>query len=119
MATAEFKDEQMAIFLGIDPLVDARWIAYARFLSTQGLGSRRQLLMQFPDPESILVAGHNPEHQPWFPSLQTTLTNVEPESIETAFAEDHQPFLIRLTDDDYPPLLAECHDAPPILFWGG
>ena len=119
MATAEFKDEQMAIFLGIDPLVDARWVAYARFLSTQRLESRPQLLMQFPDPESILVAGRNPEYQSWLPSLQTALTDVEPESIETAFAEHHQPFLIRLTDDDYPPLLAECHDAPPILFGVG
>ena len=109
----------MAVFLGIDPLLDARWVAYARFLATQGLESRRQLLTKFPDPESVLGASSDAAFQSWLPTLQATLRGVEPEPIETAFAEPHSPWLIRLIDDDYPPLLADCHDAPPILFGVG
>ncbi|MCH1554374.1 MAG: DNA-protecting protein DprA, partial [Luminiphilus sp.] len=109
----------MAVFLGIDPLLDARWIAYARFLATQGLESRRQLLTQFPDPESVLGASNDGPYQSWLPTLQATLRGVEPKPIETAFAEGCSPFLLRLIDDDYPPLLAACHDAPPVLFGAG
>ena len=109
----------MAVFLGIDPLLDARWVAYARFLATQCLESRWQLLTKFPDPESILGASNDVAYQSWLPTLQATLREVEPEPIETAFAERHAPWLIRLVDDDYPPLLADCHDAPPILFGVG
>ena len=109
----------MAVFLGIDPLLDARWVAYARFLATQCLESRWQLLTKFPDPESILGASNDAAYQSWLPTLQATLREVEPEPIETAFAERHAPWLIRLVDDDYPPLLADCHDAPPILFGVG
>ena len=109
----------MAVFLGNDPLLDARWVAYARFLATQGLESRRQLLTKFPDPESVLGASSDAAFQSWLPTLQATLRGVEPEPIETAFAERHSPWLIRLIDDDYPPLLADCHDAPPILFGVG
>ena len=109
----------MAVFLGNDPLLDARWVAYARFLATQGLESRRQLLTKFPDPESVLGASSDTAFQSWLPTLQATLRGVEPEAIETAFAERHSPWLIRLIDDDYPPLLTDCHDAPPILFGVG
>ena len=109
----------MAVFLGIDPLLDARWVAYARFLVTQGLESRRQLLTKFPDPESVLSASNDAAYQSWLPTLQATLRDVEPKPIETVFAKCHVPWLIRLTDDDYPPLLADCHDAPPILFGVG
>lgn len=109
----------MAVFLGNDPLLDARWVAYARFLATQGLESRRQLLTKFPDPESVLGASSDAAFQSWLPTLQATLRGVEPEAIETAFAERHSPWLIRLIDDDYPPLLTDCHDAPPILFGVG
>ena len=109
----------MAVFLGIDPLLDARWVAYARFLATQGLESRRQILTKFPDPASVLGASSDAAYQSWLPTLQAILREVEPEPIETAFAERHSPWLIRLIDDDYPPLLADCHDAPPILFGVG
>ena len=109
----------MAVFLGIDPLLDARWVAYARFLATQGLESRRQLLTKFPDPASVLGASSDAAYQSWLPTLQAILREVEPEPIETVFAERHSPWLIRLIDDDYPPLLADCHDAPPILFGVG
>lgn len=109
----------MAVFLGIDPLLDARWVTYARFLATQGLESRRQLLTKFPDPESVLGASNDATYQSWLPTLQATLREVEPKPIETAFAKRHSPWLLRLIDDDYPPLLADCHDAPPILFGVG
>ena len=109
----------MAVFLGIDPLLDARWVAYARFLAIQGLESRWQLLTKFPDPESVLGASNDATCQSWLPGLQATLREVEPKPIETAFAKRHLPWLLRLIDDEYPPLLADCHDAPPVLFGVG
>lgn len=108
----------MAIFLGTDPAQDARWLAYAKFLSTRALRFQRDLLSQYPDPGSLLRTADTElgEGQDWRQELRKVISSARAENFVTPFSAELQPFLLRIIDDDYPPLLAQCTDAPPVLF---
>ena len=93
-----------------DQSAASRWIGYARFLLTRG-EETRSLALAFPSPDHVLGATETPVLRPWRRSVL--------ESVDETALLPPASWVLPISDEDYSPLLAECSDAPCLLFGRG
>ena len=88
----------------------SRWIGYARFLLTGG-DEARALALAFPSPDHVLGAAETPMLRLWRRDVLA--------SVDKAALLPPASWALPISDEDYSPLLAECSDAPCLLFGRG
>ena len=88
----------------------SRWIGYARFLLTRG-EEARSLALAFPSPDHVLGAAETPMLRLWRRDVLA--------SVDKAALLPPASWALPISDEDYSPLLAECSDAPCLLFGRG
>ena len=93
-----------------DQSAASRWIGYARFLLTRG-EEARSLSLAFPSPDHVLGAAETPILRLW---RRNILVSVDKAALLPPLA-----WALPISDEDYSPLLAECSDAPCLLFGRG
>jgi len=100
----------MAHALSGDDQNAARWIGYARFLLSVG-DEARALAQAFPTPDHVLQGAGTSIVRSWRQNVLCCDANqirLPPSS-----------WALPISDADYPALLAECSDAPCVLFGRG
>ncbi len=90
-----------------DQSAASRWIGYARFLLTRG-EEARSLALAFPSPDHVLEAAETPMLRLWRRDVLA--------SVDEAALFPPASWALPISDEDYSPLLAECSDAPCLLF---
>lgn len=93
-----------------DQSAASQWIGYARFLLTQG-DEARSLALAFPSPDHVLRATETPVLRQWRRSVL--------ESVDETALLPPASWVLPISEEDYSPLLAECSDAPCLLFGRG
>ena len=93
-----------------DQSAASRWIGYARFLLTR-VDEARALAFAFPSPDHVLRAAETPMLRLWRRDVLA--------SIDKAALLPPASWALPISDEDYSPLLAECSDAPCLLFGRG
>ena len=93
-----------------DQSAASQWTGYARFLLTQG-DEARSLALEFPSPDHVLRAAETPMLRLWRRDVL--------ESVDKAAPLPPASWALPISDEDYSPLLAECSDAPCLLFGRG
>lgn len=93
-----------------DQSAASRWIGYARFLLTRG-EEARSLALAFPSPDHVLEAAETPMLRLWRRDVLA--------SVDKAALLPPASWALPISDEDYSPLLAECSDAPCLLFGRG
>lgn len=88
----------------------SRWIGYARFLLTQG-DEARALALAFPSPDHVLQAAETPLLRSWRRDIL--------DCVDKAALLPPTSWVLTICDEDYSPLLADCSDAPCLLFGRG
>lgn len=96
--------------LSDDQSAASRWIGYARFLLTRG-EEARSLALAFPSPDHVLGAAEIPILSLWRRDILV--------SVDKAALLPPVSWALPISDEDYSPLLAECSDAPCLLFGRG
>lgn len=98
----------MPVMLGGGGVSTNRWIGYTKYASNMP-GSRAELMARWPNPDAVLRESDVRALNPWRQSI-----------IEASQApSDPLPenaWLVVLTTEEYPLILAECDDAPACLF---
>ena len=90
----------------------------------QGLGGEkfRSLLIQFGSPAAILGSAAGPLSQYVGPKVADSIAaGADPDRLQAALAwlEHENNHLLTLADEDYPKVLLEISDPPPILYMKG
>ena len=93
-----------------DQSAASRWIGYARFLLTRG-EEARSLALAFPSPDHVLEAAETPMLRLWRRDVLAP--------VDKAALFPPASWALPISDEDYSPLLAECSDAPCLLFGRG
>lgn len=99
-----------------------RWLALARAGNAVGRGVTRQFFTGPAAPGLNLgQAFEHPEAagDPWKGFLEQARLGLSDAAIEIARAEEQGARVIDVEDDEYPALLREISDAPPVLFVRG
>ena len=97
----------MLVMLGCEGVQPERWLGYARYITQNtSVHGSVALMRQWPSPEAVLQAVANPELEPWRHSIRQAKNPPLPKSV----------WLLGQTSPQYSPLLAECQDAPSLLF---
>lgn len=93
-----------------DQSAASRWIGYARFLLTRG-DEARSLALAFPSPGHVLRATERPLLRSW---RREVLGCADKPALMPPAS-----WALPISDEDYSPLLAECSDAPCLIFGRG
>ena len=93
-----------------DQRIVSQWIGYARFLLTQG-NEAKALALAFPTPEHVLRAANTPLIRSW----HRDVLQCHQKGLRLPSAS----WVLPISDKEYSPLLAECSDAPCVLFGCG
>ena len=93
-----------------DQSAASRWIGYERFLLTRG-EEAQSLALAFPSPDHVLEAAETPMLRLWRRDVLA--------SVDKAALFPPASWALPISDEDYSPLLAECSDAPCLLFGRG
>ena len=97
----------MLVMLGCEGVQPERWLGYARYITQNtSVHGSVALMRRWPNPETVLQAVANPELEPWRHSILQAKGPPLPKSV----------WLLGQTSPQYSPLLAECQDAPSLLF---
>ncbi|ADY56565.1 DNA protecting protein DprA [Syntrophobotulus glycolicus DSM 8271] len=99
-------------------------IARAAILTLPGIGSRRlryllalfgSAIQAFDAAEERFPSGNRPS---WMNVFQQSRKKLNLDELEQALS-DQEILLVMPGEENYPPLLLECSDAPPLLFYKG
>ena len=97
----------MLVMLGCEGVQPERWLGYAQYITQNtSVHGSVALMRQWPNPETVLQAVANPELEQWRHSILQAKSPPLPKSV----------WLLGQTSPQYSPLLAECQDAPSLLF---
>lgn len=104
--------------------LDVEKVYRAAILNIKGIGSQRlrQLLALYGSAKSAWEAGRDSfsglEGTAWIREFLQARKTIDPEKVGLRI-EQEDISLVMLGEENYPYLLAECPDAPPLLFYKG
>lgn len=105
--------------------VDADLEAWLRLSLIDGLGAQtlRRLLLDFSSPQGVLAASRSALGSRVTPELAVAIAagGADDARIEAVarWLEDPANRIVTLADADYPPVLLQIHDPPPLLYLKG
>ena len=108
----------MAHQFGIDSDADARWLTLTRSVEA-GARWLDQVLQRCATPEAVLSCAGDAAVALGIAPLQRALDNPAPVDLPDRLLLEPGLSVVTTRDPEYPPLLAQCSDRPPFLFFRG
>ena len=108
----------MAHQFGIDSDADARWLTLTRSVEA-GARWLDQVLQRCATPEAVLSCAGDAALALGIAPLQRALDHPSPVDLPDRLLSDPGLSVVTTRDPEYPPLLAQCSDRPPFLFFRG
>ena len=108
----------MAHQFGIDSDADARWLTLTRSVEA-GARWLDQVLQRCATPEGVLSCAGDAALALRLEPLQRALDHPPPADFPERLLSGPGLSIVTTRDPEYPPLLAQCSDRPPFLFFRG